>query len=483
MRAEPSLDWVGSSRGLDLDWWTRLRSVFVLDARAIALFRVGLAVVVIGDVASRAFSLAQLTDEGPVTRAFLRAHAASATPSLLMLDGGTPFATAFLIVTALAAVWLALGFRARTAAAVVLVLVASIQDRNPLVFMSGDVLLRALLFLSLFVPLGARFSIDARRAQTTSPSVVEGAPAALFFVQVVALYLVGAVIKFEHETWRDLSALSHVLASDLLAAPAGTLLRGHDGILTLFTGATLLIEVVAPLLLLVPSARARTAGIVSLAALQLGIWLTMAHGQFQAIALVAMLPLLPGALLDETRLRGSREERFDVDPRADSFAERVRAIGARAVLVVLILVNTVAVFRGGAVLGIEPLRLVALDQSWGMYRSPGAVPSGWFVVVGTRADGQVVELLTGKSPPSTARPESVFSTYADFRTRRMWEWLLFEPYAPFAPEVARFVCHDGERIAGAPLVHVRALFVGDHAQREGAPTSALEVFDRDCVDR
>lgn len=457
----------------------------MLDTRALALFRVGLGLVVAGDVATRALSLAQLTDEGPVTRAFLRAQAGHSAPSLLMLDGSAWFAAVFLVVTALAAFWLVVGIRARAAALVTLVLVASIQDRNPLVFMSGDVLLRALLFLSLFVPLGARFSIDARRARGPStgsstekraPGVVDGAPAALFFVQIVALYLVGAVIKLEDATWRDLTALSHVLASDLLASPVGALLRGHDALLALFTAGTLVVEIVAPILLLVPSLRARGVGIGALATLQLGIWLTMAHGQFQAIALVAMLPLLPAALLDRTRLPAAiTGDRF-VDAAPLAFA-------ARAVLVVLVVVNVTAAFRGGATLGVEPLRVVALDQSWGMYRSPADVPSGWFVVIATRVDGGHVELLTGESPPRAARPESVFSSYADFRTRRMWEWLLFEPYAPFAPEVARFLCTDGARVAGAPLAGVRALFIDDDVQREGAPPTAVEIFSRDCAAR
>lgn len=454
----------------------RLRSLFVLDTRALALFRVGLGLVVAGDVATRALSLAQLTDEGPVTRAFLRAQAGHSAPSLLMLDGSAWFAAVFLVVTALAAFWLVVGIRARAAALVTLVLVASIQDRNPLVFMSGDVLLRALLFVALLVPLDARFSLAARRAHAPPPSVVDGAPAALFFVQVVALYLVGAVIKLEHDAWRDLTALSHVLASDLLASPVGALLRGHDALLSLFTAGTLVVEVVAPLLLLVPSWRARVVGIGALAALQLGIWLTMAHGQFQAIALVAMLPLLPAQLLDRTRLPGALTEGRFVDAAPLAFA-------ARAVLAILLVVNVAAAFRGGATLGVEPLRLVALDQSWGMYRAPADVPSGWFVVIGTRVDGQHVELLTGESPPRTTRPESVFSSYADFRTRRMWEWLLFEPYAPFAPEVARFLCVDGARAAGAPLARVRALFVDDDAQDEGAPPTAVEVFSRDCSAR
>ena len=62
-----------------------------------------------------------------------------------------------------------IGYRARLATIACWFLVMSIHNRNPMILSAGDILLRLLLFWAMFLPLGARYSVDA--ALDKNPSV------------------------------------------------------------------------------------------------------------------------------------------------------------------------------------------------------------------------------------------------------------------------------------------------------------------------
>ena len=70
----------------------------------------------------------------------------------------------------MALVALLLGYRTRLAAFWAFVLLASIHVRTPPLLQAGDTLLRVLFFWSLFLPLGARCSLDARPQPAPQPA-------------------------------------------------------------------------------------------------------------------------------------------------------------------------------------------------------------------------------------------------------------------------------------------------------------------------
>jgi hypothetical protein len=80
------------------------------------------------------------------------------------------------------------------------------------------------------------------------------------------------------------------------------------------------------------------------------------------------------------------------------------------------------------------------------------------------------------------KPPQVFSAYVDFRTRRLWDWLLFEDYAPFLVEVARWQCIEGAEVAGGKLMRVRAYFADERAANDDGSPYIGELFDEHCQD-
>jgi len=204
--------------------------LFGVDLRSLALLRVGLGAAVLADVALRAFDLVGLyTDRGVLPRdlllategagVYLSAHYwASAHPALQ---------AALFVFTAACAVALLVGWRTRVVTFVCWYLVASVQIRQPLAYMGGDAILRLLLFWSVFLPLGARFSVDASHGRTRlrPDQFVSGATVALLLQGCLIYWATG--FRKSGSLWWSGQAVFYALHLDSWATPLGVWLRQY----------------------------------------------------------------------------------------------------------------------------------------------------------------------------------------------------------------------------------------------------------------
>ena len=178
----------------------------------------------------------------------------------------------------------------------------SIQWRNYLVGYSADELLRLLLFWSMFLPLGACWSVDRLRGAVPDPPstrVLSVATAGLF-LQIAFVYWFTALLKTGPE-WRvDGTALYYALSAKQLVTPIGAYLLQFPDLLKVLTFGTLAVEIVAPLLLFSPffTVPARIAGIIGIVGLHVGISMTLAVGYFPWIGAACMVCFLPSWFWD-----------------------------------------------------------------------------------------------------------------------------------------------------------------------------------------
>jgi hypothetical protein len=198
---------LANRRKTTLGWdWGRpkLGEIFGADLRSLAALRIVLALTVLFDLASRATNLAvHYSDGGILPR---RVQAEKIDPWLLSLNfinGTAEIQWALFSIAALAAVAMLIGYRTRLMVVIVWILVMSIQWRNYLVGYSADELLRLLLFWSMFLPLGACWSVDRLRGAVPEPPstrVLSVATAGLF-LQIAFVYWFTALLKTGAE-WR-----------------------------------------------------------------------------------------------------------------------------------------------------------------------------------------------------------------------------------------------------------------------------------------
>jgi hypothetical protein len=151
------------------------------------------------------------------------------------------------------------GHRTRLLHVLSFLCILSVHSRT-LIFDDGaEVTTRLLLFWILFLPIGARFSLDALRTRTAVGSTPpETRPAVSLVVlaillQLAAIYFFNAVHK-SGDTWRTGSAVHYVLHQDRIVTWLGLQVREHltPQLSAIMTHAVVGTEFLLPVLLLSP---------------------------------------------------------------------------------------------------------------------------------------------------------------------------------------------------------------------------------------
>jgi Vitamin K-dependent gamma-carboxylase len=157
---------------------------------------------------------------------------------------------------AMAAVYLAytLGWHTRVMQILVILILVSLGHRNVLLQNGGVVAVNIAAVFSAFLPLGARFSLDALRRPVPEPgtTIVRFAYGFLT-MEFVMIHLLNALAKVG-ANWRNGSAVHDTMWLNRFASPMAGLLRMHEPswFSPLMTNGTLIVEHAIPLLILLP---------------------------------------------------------------------------------------------------------------------------------------------------------------------------------------------------------------------------------------
>ncbi|MEA5509127.1 DCC1-like thiol-disulfide oxidoreductase family protein [Crocosphaera sp. UHCC 0190] len=286
---------------------SKLTKIFGLDLRSLAVFRMGLALVVMADLLSRAKGInAHYTDAGVLPREILTQQLLHPWYWSFHLISGDFFFQVFLFLIAfLIALALLAGYRTRLAIIATWALNVSLQNRNPALIFAGDDVLRAMLFWAMFLPLGCAYSLDSALNSSPKPlpkRFVSGATFA-FIVQLIFIYTWSAAYKTKSELWwPDGDAVYYSLSFDQYATEFGHFLLGFPiPILRILTFGALIFEWVGPFIILIPFRTSffRCLGIISFIFLHLGFELSFSIGVLSYLSVVNWLTLIPTELWDK----------------------------------------------------------------------------------------------------------------------------------------------------------------------------------------
>ncbi|MDB4967910.1 MAG: hypothetical protein JWN44_3599 [Myxococcales bacterium] len=374
-----------------------------VDARVLALFRIGLGATLFTDLLDRLRDLhAFYTEGGVMPLAF--AYLTGGHWSLLQLSGSDHFVVAFFLLALVATAAMTVGLFSRAATIATWVVTVSIQHRNLSVCDSGDTVLRVMCFWAMFADLGARFSLDVRLGRRPLRRFVAAAPLRLMQAQLAAIYLYAAATKVGPSWWDGTAVLRAVQNSDF-ARPLGLVVARFPRLCAFFDHATLATEWTLPLLIFSPwqLRRARIVAIVAALALHVGIALTMRIGVFSVIMPVCMILLAPVAA---------------APPAPETTWRRV---GLSLGIAQLILAGVEqhgnyfeAESRPNPVLAAE-VSAVALWQNWSMFApEPPAYFFRW-QAPGELSDGSPVEALSRVAPHMLPEPGWRYSRWYKLR--------------------------------------------------------------------
>lgn len=275
-----------------------LARLFGIDKRSLALFRVGLATVVIIDIATRFPNLvAHYADAGILPRAAVGLFSTQPLHlSLYFLHGG-PYLPALLFATTIVvAALMLLGYRTRLTTTVLWFLVISLHVRNPGVLNAGDATLRMLLFWSMFLPLGLDWSLDRAMAHNGKflPQRALSFGTAGVQLQVAFIYLFTWVLK-TGPAWRDGTAVEMSLRLDRLATQWAGLALDYPGALPALTHAVFWFELLAALALFIPfgTDRIRLILVPAFMLMHLGFAAFLGIGLFPLISILSVTVFIP----------------------------------------------------------------------------------------------------------------------------------------------------------------------------------------------
>ncbi len=213
----------------------RWSPVFSIDLRSLAALRIALGVIILADLWIRGSDLSVwLSDDGVFPRVAAIDWGNDYRWSLYFLSGSWVWALFLNLIAALAALALILGYRTQIATIVSLILLVSLHNRASLLLQGGDNLLLLLIFWSLFLPLGARFSLDAARVHpdhqqrlAEQPNQFLSVGTVAILLQAMAVYFFSAFLKSGSEWFEDGTAIYYALHLDELATDFAVFMAGH----------------------------------------------------------------------------------------------------------------------------------------------------------------------------------------------------------------------------------------------------------------
>jgi hypothetical protein len=293
------------------EWWRYLRVIYLtVDPRSLGLFRVGFGLVLLSDLVRRWVGLEfWYANSGLLpNHTLLWRPPAERMFSLFFTISSVREAQLGFVVCGVVYVMFLFGYRTRWAQLLALVARVSLNSRLAVLENGGDMVMDLLCLLTLPLPLGLRFSLDAvataqheARASGAGARLPDWARRPVVSVAVLGLLLQFSAIYFFNAAsknglaWRDGSAVHYALHQDKLVTWLGVWMREHlpGPALHALTRATLATEWLGCLLLITPVfvKQARLVAVCLMPLLHLGFALGLNLGGFSP-AMMSFFPLL-----------------------------------------------------------------------------------------------------------------------------------------------------------------------------------------------
>lgn len=432
----------------------RLQRIAGIDLRSLAAFRIGLGALIFWDQLHALFNVRLFySDDGVLPRTLLRqAFPQGSQWSLHLLGGSVLFESLLILAAMLAACSVVLGWRTRWSLLIAWLLTISLHTRNPAVLYGADTVLRMMAFWCLFLPVNARWSIDAKHALHSEPNPHTSMASLAILLQVAMIYWFTAALKNGNEWTRDGSAVYYVLMADQFVRAPGVWLLQHDALCRALTFGVWWLEMLGPFLAFIPwrTALLRNIVIIAMATLHLGLALCLRIGYFPYAMLLLWVLFVPACVWDALSQRWSifNSPAMQNAPRALRFATQ----NVIALLLALVLVWnlwTLNPTRWANFLH-TPVRSIAevlrLDQNWALFAPSPITDDGWMILDAELHDGTHIDLLRNGKAVNFDKPRDLHSEYPDWKWHKLEVNLATTGFTslrqPFGDALARTWCRQ-----------------------------------------
>jgi hypothetical protein len=290
-----------------------------LDLRSLALYRFCLGLMIMVIVIGHFPGIHMFfTDEGVYNRQdFFNVYGNYQQLCLYLANGSWLFVACLFVLTIVCALCLMLGFHTKKMSILCWFLLYSLQSRVPILNNGGDQLLINFMLISIWLPLGKRFSVDSALEQmhqnhvapsnlntshSPAPNGVFNGASLAFFCQIIVFYVSAAYAKTSEEWNVDYNAVYYSLHLLSFSTPLGLALGEHapPELLQSMTIGSLILEKYGSFLLISPfySGFFRCLGLALFILFHMGLCLCLNLGLFAFVDILILFAFLPSYFWD-----------------------------------------------------------------------------------------------------------------------------------------------------------------------------------------
>jgi hypothetical protein len=501
-------------------------SLFSVDLRSLALLRIGIAWYLLRDLGDRFPDIVTFyTDAGAFPREALyrlERHDAWPYPSLHALSGEYGWELFLFAVQAFINLSYLIGYRTRLMGILSWILLISLQNRNHLILHGGDQMIRHLLFWSLLVPVGARFSVDGhaalriamgREVRHDAPHSVLSTATAGLLLQTGLVYWFTVILKSGREWHLEGSALYYALSLDLYSAPPGQWVLHHlPWLLKPMTWMALICEFAGATLCFCPVYTSTIRKWVPWAMIGFhlfGIGLLMDVGPITYVSCLLWLAFLPAESWDDALRLWQRIKKTPLKP-VTTWIEQARegVITARnkhwvahpptsvpnltlrsfwqALVIpiwIFMLLWNLRGWQSAPFVKVLPYSVnpvayyLRFDQSWGMFAPRPMLDDGWYVFPGIRRDKTESDVFWNQ-PVAWDKASQPSRRFRDEIWRKYVMNLNMGTYTEFRTYFMQYLCRRGNQNLsqndGARWERIGFYYVREMTPPPGQPYTPVE---------
>ena len=492
----------------------KLKELFSIDLRSLALFRICMACLLIADLIILGSDLkAFYTDWGFLPRSvLLDSNNSPWYISINLINGGAFLQTILFVIAFIFAFFLLIGYKTRFSTFMSWFFLLSLHFRNTSILSCADGYLRSLFFWSMFIPLGACCSIDKifSPKKEILPKQIFSMGTCAVLLQIIFLYLFSAHYKSAAFWHIDATAAYYALSLEELATPLGTYLLHFPDFLKLSTRIVYWLELLGPFLLLMPvcTGPIRTIAVLSFIFMHTAFGTCLALGVFSWICCFAVLLFLP-TWFWETIFIYFKNLTFVSSIKnwfhktIITFLETNSVIAYKPLRIhyslfenLFIAFCLMYVFMWNAK-SIRPecifpdyLRpfgqMLQLEEEWNMFAPYPSPDDGWYIIPGKLMDGTEVDLFRNGQPVKWKKPKLISNSYKNHYWFKLYENLRQGDNTPQLLNFGRYLCRkwdathkDDREIQKFSIYFMRETTLPDY--KSPKPEKVL-LWDHWCVD-
>lgn len=281
-----------------------------IDLRGLAFFRMAFGALIFYLLMVRLPELRTFyTDWGTLPRdVVLQNHFNQWSWSLYLLSGNIVIVSLLYTIHLIINFLFFLGFRTRLMTILNWVFLFSLFQRHVMILHGGDDLIKLMLFMSIFLPLGARYSVDSfllDKDERPSDNTYYSLASFGFILQLSCMYFFTGLLKDSPVYTKDGTAIWYTLQLERFITPFGAMFKSFPPSATyLLTKAVYYIECIFPFVFLIPwkNNYIRYLVIGTFVSFHLGLSLFMYLDYFPYVCIASWITLLPQNFWDNLEL-------------------------------------------------------------------------------------------------------------------------------------------------------------------------------------